>query len=252
VDQRPLLSYREKKTIMKRRNTYLLFALTPPLLAFALAGTFPLDNRDYYTRITATLARELPREHLSRRELNDGIVRQFVQNYITSLDFERIYFHAEDIAGFDARAKTLRQQLLDGDNSFAFLVYETFKQRLQNRIAYIDAVLAEGFDFDVEEEYRWKRRDAPGAQMRMNGTSSGDSASRTSICASCCWSRARTAKQIITMPPYSSKKTATHHPMGMQSLRRGMTQTRRMRRNSRPRNYHRQNLSRIATSSTSM
>jgi carboxyl-terminal processing protease len=161
VDQRPLLSYREKKTIMKRRNTYLLFALTPPLLAFALAGTFPLDNRDYYTRITATLARELPREHLSRRELNDGIVRQFVQNYITSLDFERIYFHAEDIAGFDARAKTLRQQLLDGDNSFAFLVYETFKQRLQNRIAYIDAVLAEGFDFDVEEEYRWKRRDAP-------------------------------------------------------------------------------------------
>ncbi|MFU8781200.1 MAG: hypothetical protein ACNA71_09295, partial [Kiritimatiellia bacterium] len=146
---------------MKRCNTFLFVTLAIPLLAFALAGTRPLDNREYHTRITATLARELPREHLSRRELNESIIHQTIRNYVNSLDFERIYFRADDIATFEARATTLRQELLDGDNSFAFEVYDIFKQRIQNRIAYIDSLLVDGFTFDTEEEYRWKRRNAP-------------------------------------------------------------------------------------------
>ena len=149
------------KPNMKRRHAALLLLLTVPLLAFALAGTIPLDNRDYYTRITATLARELPREHLSRRALTDEIVQQTIKNYISALDFERIYFQASDIARFEARARTLQEEILAGDNRFAFEVFETFKKRLQDRMAYIDVLLEEGFDFDLQEEYRWKRRNAP-------------------------------------------------------------------------------------------
>ena len=149
---------------MKRRHTFFALLLAIPLLAYALAGPRPQHNRDYYTRITATLARELPREHLSRRMLTDEIVAQTIKNYISSLDFDRVYFRAEDINRFEAHAETLKQELLDGDNSFAFDVFETFKARMQNRMDFIDTLLEEGVDFDIEEEYRWKRRNAPWSQ----------------------------------------------------------------------------------------
>ncbi len=146
---------------MKRRHTYLLWFLALPLIAYALAGARPQQSQDYYTHITAKLARYLPREHLSRRQLTDEIVAQTIKNYIASLDFERVYFRADDIKRFESRAETLKQELLDGDNSFAFEVFETFKERMQDRISFVDHLLEVGFDFEIEEEYRWQRRNAP-------------------------------------------------------------------------------------------
>lgn len=146
---------------MKRRYKLLPFVIVLPLLVYALAGARPEQNSDYYSRITSKLARELPREHLSRRELNEEIVKQTIHNYIASLDFDRIYFLDSDIQHFKARAETLKQELRDGDNSFAFEVFDTFKERMQDRIAFVDELLEEEFDFGVEEEYRWKRREAP-------------------------------------------------------------------------------------------
>ncbi len=146
---------------MKRRHTLFIWLLALPLIAYALAGSRPQLDPDYYTHITAKLARNLPREHLSRRILTDEIVDQTIRNYIASLDFDRVYFRADDINRFEARAETLRQELLDGDNSFAFEVFETFKERMQDRISFVDHLLEVGFDFDIAEEYRWKRREAP-------------------------------------------------------------------------------------------
>ena len=145
---------------MKRRFP-LIFSLAVPVVALALAGFLPANNREYFTRITATLARELPREHLSRREISDAIVRQTIKNYLTSLDFDRSYFLLEDIEQFEAREADLHDRLLAGDNSFAFEVYEIFKERVRDRTDFVDTLLAEGFDFTVEEEYHWKRRNAP-------------------------------------------------------------------------------------------
>lgn len=149
--------------MIKRRHHALLLLLGLPLLAFALAGALPSDNRDYYTRITAALARELPREHLSRRELTDEIVQQTITNFIEALDFDKIYFLAEDVERFEKQAETLRQELHDGDNSFAFEVFEVFKERLQNRMDYVDKLLAAEFDFEIAETYHWKRSNAPWA-----------------------------------------------------------------------------------------
>lgn len=146
---------------MKRRFS-LTIALLIPVLAFALAsGIPPATNREYYTRITATLARELPREHLSRREITDEIIQQTISNYLESLDFSHAYFLQADIERFEAFAPELHDMLLDGDNSFAFEVYELFKERVQNRTEYVEQILDEGFDFSVDETYRWKRREAP-------------------------------------------------------------------------------------------
>jgi len=146
---------------MKRRSPALLSLLVIPLLAFALAGTITPDNPGYYSRITNALARQLPREHLSRRALTPEITRQTIKNYIDALDYERVYFQAGDIARFEARAETLQQELLAGDNRFAFEVFDVFKQRMLDRMTYVQTLLEKEFDFSVQEEYRWKRREAP-------------------------------------------------------------------------------------------
>ncbi len=149
---------------MKRRYTFLSLLIALPLLAYALAGARPQQDSDYHSKITETLAREFPREHLSRRALTDEIIDQTIKNYVASLDFDRVYFRADDIKQFESRADTLREELLEGDNRFAFELFEVFKERMHNRIAFVDTLLENDFDFEVEEKYRWKRRDAPWSQ----------------------------------------------------------------------------------------
>jgi carboxyl-terminal processing protease len=45
--------------------------------------------------------------------------------------------------------------------SFADRVFDTYRQRVEERVAYVETLLKTPFDFSVEETYRWKRRDAP-------------------------------------------------------------------------------------------
>jgi carboxyl-terminal processing protease len=112
-------------------------------------------------RIARRFADLLARKHLSRRALDDTISAQAWTNYLNSLDYEHLYFLADDIAAFSARRDTLDDQLAEGNLGFAFTVRETFLERLNERYTFITNQLAAGFDLERNESYAWKRRAAP-------------------------------------------------------------------------------------------
>lgn len=149
-----------------KRATTLKIALIAAL-AVALTGAESetekpeLAPNQHHMRAAKLLALNLPMRHLNRGPLNADIATNALAIYLDSLDPEHVYFLQSDIDEFAPRGPELADLLRNGDLSFAFLVYNRFKTRVANRVAYVEELLSKGFDFSADEQYAWKRRKAP-------------------------------------------------------------------------------------------
>lgn len=103
----------------------------------------------------------LPRTHISHQICNDQVATNALGAFLDSLDYDHTLFLASDIAGFQAVATNLDDQLRAGDVTFAYEVYGVLLQRLSNRVDYVDVLLTNGFDMTEKEMYQWKRKDTP-------------------------------------------------------------------------------------------
>jgi len=121
----------------------------------------PLQPLPEYIRIAKRLALELPREHLSQLPVEGFISARVWTNYLASLDYDRVYFLASDIAKFKSEEANLGSALKAGDISFAYRVFEVFKERIRNRCRYVNDLLDKGFDFEKDEACELTRKDAP-------------------------------------------------------------------------------------------
>jgi carboxyl-terminal processing protease len=132
-----------------------------PVLLIGVSGFLPPEKEAHLSRIARAVVGEFPRQHLLHREIDDELSRQMLENYVSAFDYERIYFLASDIASFAQRQAGLGDTLRKGDLVLAGEIFETFKARVRDRLAFTEKLLAEEFDFTVDESYRWKRREAP-------------------------------------------------------------------------------------------
>jgi carboxyl-terminal processing protease len=137
------------------------------LLGAAVAGGFvwaaaraPAGTEAAPSETARLVARNLPRWHLTQRPLDDRSAADALDRFLAFLDYDRSYFLAPDIERFEHAVTNLDNQLLAGDVSFAYEVYDVLLARVSNRVAFVDALLERGFDLDREESYTWKRKDA--------------------------------------------------------------------------------------------
>lgn len=137
-------------------------------LSLCRAEVYPSDNQvapleppDHYAEITERVGWLLPQGHLMQYPLDDRVSARAWTNYLSMLDYERAYFLQSDIDKFEQSRDTLDDAVRAGDLTFAFEVFERFRQRLGERHANVVTLLAEGFDFTVPETYMWKRKEAP-------------------------------------------------------------------------------------------
>lgn len=130
----------------------------------ASAVTSPLPEKPIPSeRIASRVADRLPHIHLNRDAFDDHIATNAFNLFIDSLDFDRTFFMAADIDVFRAEAPQIDDQVRDGQVDFAQRVFDRFKERVTNRVAYVYHLLDTGFNLDKEEFYTWKRDDAPWA-----------------------------------------------------------------------------------------
>lgn len=147
---------------MKYRILSTLLVLT---ISAAGSRAEPDDRPDlapdaHHMRAAKLMALNLPLRHLHREPLSERIATNALSIYLDTLDFERAYFLQSDIDAFTAKGPALAEQLRSGDLAFAFHVYNVFKTRVANRVAYVHELLNQGLNLDVEETYEWKRRKA--------------------------------------------------------------------------------------------
>lgn len=124
----------------------------------------PLKDGPQDADIARRVVNMFSREHLSRAPFDDEMSMRVWTNYISLLDFERVYFTASDIRQFEARKGRLAEEIKGGNLSFGFDVFNVFMDRLSNRYDYACSLLTNRFDVTVNESYVWKRKDAPWPQ----------------------------------------------------------------------------------------
>jgi len=112
-------------------------------------------------RVATRVADRLPHTHLNRDAFDDTLASNALMLFVDSLDYDHSYFLAEDLAEFHQEASLLDDQIKKGNADFAHKVFNRFKERLDDRTAYANQLLDDGFDLNVEEIYRWKRDEEP-------------------------------------------------------------------------------------------
>ena len=117
-------------------------------------------------RIASRVADRLPNVHLNRDDFDDKLANNALMLFIDSLDYGHSYFLATDLAEFRLKASFLDDQIKAGNADFAHVVFDRFKERLDDRTAYAYKLLDEGFDLDVDETFRWKRDKEPWVETK--------------------------------------------------------------------------------------
>jgi len=112
------------------------------------------------------MAKFMPGKHLTRFSLDDTISRRAWTNYLSSLDFEHVYFLKSDMQALRKQETELDDLLIEGDLAFAYKAFRIFKERVADRCAYVERLLQKGFDFTKNETYRLRRRDMPWPEDR--------------------------------------------------------------------------------------
>ena len=150
----------------KRIGMALMMALLMTGAAWAEAVVHP---KIHYSQVARQFARTFPSAHVQQMPLDDTLSARAWTNYLSALDYDRMYFTAEDIKEFSGERARLDDQLREGSMQFAFDVFDVYRERVRNRYAYVTNQLAAGFDFSLDESYAWKRKDRPwpaGAEER--------------------------------------------------------------------------------------
>lgn len=108
----------------------------------------PGTNERVVTKLVTTL---MKKEHLSKHDLDDEISSRALDLFIKNLDGMKLYFYKSDIEEFDRRRNDIDDMVNAGDVSFAWTVFNRLLKRVDERLALVDALLDEDFDFNEDE-----------------------------------------------------------------------------------------------------
>lgn len=130
------------------------------------ANSAPLSPGESDGKIAHVTAVLLRQHHYSAQPLDDGVSEKFYHRYLESLDPQRLHFTQADLAEFDRYREKLDDLTITpkrvGDVTPAFDIFNRFRLRLEQRVAFAEAELKAGkFDFTSDERMQLSRKDAP-------------------------------------------------------------------------------------------
>jgi carboxyl-terminal processing protease len=144
--------------------TLLLGTARGPAPAGATAtGLAPTDREAKVSRLVGSV---FERSHYRQAPVNDPVSSLMLDRYVESLDGNRSYFLASDIAEFERYRYELDDAISQGKLEPAFAIYNRFQERNRERMAYALASLDTEPDFTLHESFEFDREHAPWATTR--------------------------------------------------------------------------------------
>lgn len=123
----------------------------PPLLK-------PAAQEAKAARLAAEL---LSRFHYKVVPLDDALSSKMFDQYLKSLDPEKLYFLQSDIDRLAVNKTRLDDAILGEDLSAPFEIFNLYERRTVERLAYGRSLLKKGFDFKSDETLMIDRKDQP-------------------------------------------------------------------------------------------
>jgi carboxyl-terminal processing protease len=129
------------------------FAATEPLP--------PLQLQPKYVPISTNVAKLIEELHYSLPRLDNSLSSAILDRYLDTLDGNRMYFTARDVATFNRLRYQLDDRVRTGELQPVFDIFNLFRQRAGERVDYAISMLGTEPDFAADESYRWDRSELP-------------------------------------------------------------------------------------------
>ena len=114
--------------------------------------------------VDKAVARIINRYHYKKANIGDSLSSVILDNYISMLDRNKMYFLQSDMDKFENYRKSIDDDLFDGNLDPAYDVFNTYKNRVTERVEYLLNKLDEGFDYSLDEYYTPDRSDTSWAE----------------------------------------------------------------------------------------
>ncbi len=124
-------------------------------------STGVIEPAPYQSKVDKLVNAIISRYHYKKVDLNDSLSAEIFKKYINTLDFSHSYFLASDIDKFNAFKTDLDDMIKDGDIDPAFEIFNTFKDRMHQRLDYAESLLKKEFDFTKNDSLEINREDDP-------------------------------------------------------------------------------------------
>lgn len=151
---------------MKNKLLWILFAFisaSQTAQSLEIPQLKPLQEQSQAAHLTAEV---LTRYHYKPVKLDDASSSKIFDNYIKSLDSQRIFFLQTDIDQFTDGKTKLDDAILKEDLTIPFAIFNLYQQRILERNTYARALLKKGFNFDKVEGYQYTREKSAWAQSQ--------------------------------------------------------------------------------------
>jgi len=127
--------------------------------SFARSTEIKLQPESYQKETSRWLVRLLEQLHYKPMKLDDEFSAKILDNYIKTLDPNKVYFYEKDVAEFQKHRQEIDNAIKSGDVEVAFKIFTIYIQRIQDRTDFALSLLEKKFDFTVDEEYIWDREE---------------------------------------------------------------------------------------------
>ena len=120
-----------------------------------------VEPASYQPQVDKLVNAIISRYHYKKVNLNDSLSAVIFNKYINTLDFSHSYFLASDIDKFSGFRTELDDMIKDGDIGPAFEIFNTFKDRVHERLDYAEKLLDKEFDYTKNDSMEINREDEP-------------------------------------------------------------------------------------------
>jgi carboxyl-terminal processing protease len=146
---------------MRQKLLWIVFALATAAQGASLdAGTpylpelKPVQQEAQAAHLAAEL---LARYHYKGIPLDDALSEKIFDQYLKSLDSEKLFFVQADIDHLSGYRTKLGDAILKEDLTVPFAIFNLYEHRAAERFAYARTLLKKGFDFQKIESYQYAR-----------------------------------------------------------------------------------------------
>lgn len=150
---------------MKQRLLWIVLLLTaaaqaaaPDLVVPNPPALKPIVQEAQAARLAAAL---LSRYHYKAIPLDDALSSKTFDQYLKSLDPEKLFFLQTDIDRLGVNRTKLDDAIHDEDLSAPFAIFDLYRHRAAQHLTHARALLQKGFDFQREESHQIDRKNQP-------------------------------------------------------------------------------------------
>ena len=104
--------------------------------------------------------------HYQKFKLDDAFSSKVWNNFLKDVDGSHTYFTEADVAAFEKYRDGVDEDLLEGDLTAPFEVFNLYRKRYKERHDFIMSLLDKPFDFTTDEIYETDREKAPWAKSK--------------------------------------------------------------------------------------